>query len=280
MPDEVTTEIPRTHIPELTATNAPLSDTDMVIVEKSDASGTRRMSFAQLCEAIKTKIQYSNVLNDAKKVCGTTRITSGQNLDDYTTPGEYVITQLSDAQAITSIPEQSPGRLTVEYTTANTTAGTSGNIFQTYKSYRYNHIYTRYKLSSNTYWADWSWIPSTPAYNNSTNLHRGTISTTDALSFTGTFAESGWLQAWVETRTTAGKPFIRITINDAQVWCISKYGEDGEKEDYMYRYSPILPVKVGDRYAVTVRDVEGGAGGTTEYGVRLFRTYYQTPNPA
>lgn len=47
-------------IPDLSATNSPLADGDLVVIEKADGSGTKKMTFAQLCQAVATKSYINN----------------------------------------------------------------------------------------------------------------------------------------------------------------------------------------------------------------------------
>lgn len=148
---------------ELSATTAPLASDDLIVIEKGDGSGTKKMTYTELINAISNEMvaksalvnagtqtasgyaldaRYGKTLWDtSRKVVGATAITENANLNSFTTPGEYYCGSNATAATISNSPTTSAFRLTVEYTTTPT--GTA-NVRQTVRPYNSDVTYIRY----------------------------------------------------------------------------------------------------------------------------------------
>lgn len=67
-------------IPDLSATSSPLADGDLVVIEKADGTGTKKMTFAQLCQAVATKNYVNNATTTASYKALDARM--GKTLND------------------------------------------------------------------------------------------------------------------------------------------------------------------------------------------------------
>ena len=91
-------------------------------------------------------------------------------------------------------------------------------------------------------------LPVLPDYALRTTLHEQTwTSGSNDLFFTGTVSKNGFLQIKISTNNAGLLPFWRLTLNGKVVHEISKYG-NASGDVYMYRWSPLFPVKAGDTY--------------------------------
>lgn len=148
-------------IPDLSATTSPLADGDLVVIEKADGSGTKKMTFAQLCQAVATKnyvnngtttaaykaldARYGKTLTDQVSALNTrwinsTSVTSG-SFDDITGPGMYVI-----SPSVTNAPYGST------YWRLLVFVG-STNVVQVAFAHAYDWVYYRRYVTNA--WTDW-----------------------------------------------------------------------------------------------------------------------------
>lgn len=163
-------------IQELSATAAPLAANDLIVIEKGDGSGTKKMTYTELINAISNDVvrksalvnngnqtaegyaldaRYGKTLADStKKVFGSESIPENANLNSYVTPGEYYTGSNTIAASITNSPVTKAFRLTVELSAS---PSQTTNIRQTIKEYQKNVTYTRYANSVNSVliWSEW-----------------------------------------------------------------------------------------------------------------------------
>ena len=159
---------------ELSATTAPLASDDLIVIEKGDGSGTKKMTYTELINAISNEMvakaalvnngtqtasgyaldaRYGKTLTDStKKVIASTSIPENANLNSYTTPGEYYCGTNTIAATISNSPVTKAFRLTVEQATSP--SGTQ-NIRQTLREYQKNVTYTRWTSTTGSTWSEW-----------------------------------------------------------------------------------------------------------------------------
>lgn len=161
-------------IQELSATAAPLAANDLIVVEKGDGSGTKKMTYTELINAISNDVvrksalvnngnqtaagyaldaRYGKTLADStKKLLASTSIPENANLNTYVTPGEYYCNSNSTAATVTNCPVTTAFRLTVESSTSPTQ---TNNYRQTIYTYQKNVKFTRWTSTGGSTWSEW-----------------------------------------------------------------------------------------------------------------------------
>lgn len=167
--------MPSKTIPELSAITPPLSNNDLIVIEKGDGSGTKKMTYANFIAAISNEMVAKAALvnngnqtsagyaldarfgktlwDNSQKLTGVTGVTANANLNTYTTAGEYYCNSNDTAATITNLPVSRAFRLTVELTVSSSN---TDYIRQTVREYRNNVTYTRWTIDGGSSWSAWA----------------------------------------------------------------------------------------------------------------------------
>lgn len=149
-------------------TNEPTSDDSLVVVNRNNNAG-QIIDYELLADKILDKLTSktfssltttSKVLPGAvnelgstsKRLRGVIAVTANDNLNTYTTPGEYYCNSNATAATITNCPVTTAFRLTVE---GSTSPSQTANIRQTLRTHTKNATYTRWTTTSGSTWSAW-----------------------------------------------------------------------------------------------------------------------------
>lgn len=106
-----------------------------------------------------------------------------------------------------------------------------------------------------------------PDYANRGTIYQGTTTSANVVNVNGTATQDMYIQAMVNTKTVVGLPFIRITLDNVIVYEAYKYG-DAKPDNYVYRWSPMFPIKKGTSYKIELSaDVAGASVAVYKYNI-------------
>lgn len=182
-------------IQELSATAAPLAANDLIVIEKGDGSGTKKMTYTELINAISNDVINLNNTTAVQNMSlrQGENISANADLNNYTTAGRYY----SSGSAVTSTLSNVPDDVTSGFVLVVENITTS-SIKQTIIPAYYSSGFSYERKKSGDNWGNW-------------------------LRYSGTLSTPFVVKNYAYTYTIAANSAISITGNDFGVSTPSGY---------------------------------------------------------